>query len=521
METFLFKLRKDVGAGKEKEVIEKLLDLATKGHPKFTNEILLLSKRREEVQHKERLGVLSQEEAREKIKISAAILSLIDEMDKDQGIKNYLFEQVVDSGKVAFYAQDFEKALDLLTEAITYKVDPEVFSMLNTCREALGLSPIAKEQIGSAPDKVQAAPLSSLPKNKREIPVKAILFAVAAVAVIAFGVFAMINIIGSGKSTDNGKNSDNTERTETGRAEGANGEINIEEPADIERRTDTSGRTDIAENGENRHEEYVEAPKPDLVVRGLQIIPDPAIQGAPITIRVAIKNQGEKRAGPFRVAWWADANSPSTSCVENIAGLEAGVTETITMSYRGYNRPYEQITTKAIVDFVREAEESNENNNERRFSLSVKARPETPPPPTTHVFESPARPAPPSNLPDLSITSFILTPATPKVGEKVEIKVTIKNSGGRAPGLFLVSWWADASQSQPTKGRSVSGLDAGATTTISLEYDGYREANNRLRTKVQIDPRNQITESNDRNNEKAIYIQVKSAAPPPPTVIRH
>ena len=73
-------------------------------------------------------------------------------------------------------------------------------------------------------------------------------------------------------------------------------------------------------------------------------------------------------------------------------------------------------------------------------------------------------------LPDLTINSFTITPATPTVGQPVSVQVTVYNHGKAAAGPFVVAWFATEMIARPSCIWDMDGCAAGGGRVLKCHY---------------------------------------------------
>lgn len=145
---------------------------------------------------------------------------------------------------------------------------------------------------------------------------------------------------------------------------------------------------------------------------------------------------------------------------------------------------------------------------------------------------APPPPPPVTNLPDLIVTAFTLTPATPKAGDKIQFSVTIKNQGLAATlpnEVVSVGFYVDGGMDFITggspKARATLGSALGIGASVTLTAAEGPEAGLWTATagthifSAVVDMPNLVNESNGSNNVMNKTVTV--AAPPPiilPTV---
>ncbi len=135
-----------------------------------------------------------------------------------------------------------------------------------------------------------------------------------------------------------------------------------------------------------------------------------------------------------------------------------------------------------------------------------------PPPPTLRTGESgsrdPAPPPPPTlrtgessgGKPDLYISEFQLTPATPVKGQPVNVRVGVYNKGAAQAGAFTVKWWPGENYPNPACSWNINKMNARGGRILNCTYSGFPSWYARINTKVVADTSNRVVESNEGNN---------------------
>jgi hypothetical protein len=120
-------------------------------------------------------------------------------------------------------------------------------------------------------------------------------------------------------------------------------------------------------NSEPRINAYI-----DLVASGMQVRPNPATQGEPVTVQVKVTNQGTISAGTFTVQWWA--TWAVVGCTWNVLSLAPGASRALecTYTYPGWCNRY---VMKEVVDPDYDVVESRKANNSRTATLRVNPAP--------------------------------------------------------------------------------------------------------------------------------------------------
>ena len=114
----------------------------------------------------------------------------------------------------------------------------------------------------------------------------------------------------------------------------------------------------------------VKGPKmPDLVITDITWSPSEPEEGDTMTFTVYIKNQGEASSGSCTVKCYVDGGEIGS---DRIGSLSPGQSTTVSFTWTTPKGSAGSHTVKAIVDVANEVSESNENNNERSETLTVK-----------------------------------------------------------------------------------------------------------------------------------------------------
>jgi len=222
--------------------------------------------------------------------------------------------------------------------------------------------------------------------------------------------------------------------------------------------------------------------RPDLTIFNTDFTPRTPNVGDLIQHAITVRNSGNATAGPFVVR----LQDGTGSTQQNVSLLAAGGSTLVNFS-RTLNNAQENITV--TVDSTNQVTESNENNNTTQFQITG----QTPPPP-------------PANFPDLVVETLTFSPQNPNIGNNVQLNVTVRNQGSAAAGPFRV-----ALQNTNTI-RSFGGLGAGAGVQLTLSAS---LASNGQSFTVVADSLNQVIESDENNNTRAVTVQGNT--PPPPS----
>ena len=242
----------------------------------------------------------------------------------------------------------------------------------------------------------------------------------------------------------------------------------------------------------------------DLIINSVQVSPAPYIPGGLTTFTITVKNQGNSPSGASILSWRPQPLAAPVST--QVGPLQPNqVSDPVQLQFT-YARAG-SFAGLITADSTKVVPELNENNN-------------TSP---TNVVVSP-------NTVDLQIADETITgsqqeqinsPAaltgtvngTPTQGEPVTVDITVLNAGNTHSGPFLVDWNPDAnyvtSPSLQTVTKEVTDLGAGQTTHVIFTFT-YPVYGN-FSTLTTLDPRNQVAETNEANNQLIVPITVAPA----------
>ncbi len=206
---------------------------------------------------------------------------------------------------------------------------------------------------------------------------------------------------------------------------------------------------------------------PDLIIETITWSPEISSIGDTVTFTVTIKNQGSVQAGSSRVAYYIDDTYQASTCISQV---DAGATITKTFDWTAQAGSQ---AIKAVADFENSVDESTETNNEKIFSFSVLA-------------------------PDLIIETITWSPENPSIGDRVDFTVAIKNQGTMKALTSHVDLYIDGF---PRDYKHVLKIDAGATVPMTFTWMALAGSHT---IKAVADVLNQVTESDETNNEKAV-----------------
>lgn len=110
---------------------------------------------------------------------------------------------------------------------------------------------------------------------------------------------------------------------------------------------------------------------------------------------------------------------------------------------------------------------------------------------------------------DLFVSEFDLMPKVPVQGKPVTVRIGVYNQGRNRAGPFTVQWFPGEKFPKPAHEWQLEGMAARGGRILTYTYSGYRSWYARIRTKVVIDPANQVKEEDKSNNVFLTTISVK------------
>lgn len=238
-------------------------------------------------------------------------------------------------------------------------------------------------------------------------------------------------------------------------------------PHNIKGVADTNDSVNESDESNNHKAFALSVLAPDLIVDSITWLPENPSIGDKVTFTVSIKNRGNCRAWGSNVDFHIDGYSRGYKFV---LGIDPGATITQTFPWMAQSGSH---TVKAIADFLRQVNESDETNNERTVTYATAA-------------------------PDLIIDSITWSPQDPSENTKITLSVTIKNQGiGKAEHSYVAYYIDDRYQTS----KFVNQLNPGATATDTLTWTVGR---NLHIFKAVADAENRIIESDETNNNQTI-----------------
>ncbi len=236
---------------------------------------------------------------------------------------------------------------------------------------------------------------------------------------------------------------------------------------------DVNGQVSESDEANNTRQVTVTGPvaQPDLVVDAISYSPTTPTVGSTVTFQVTVRNQGTASAGSFTVRLQGVATYQDAT----VSSLAAGASTTRTFTLPLSTSPE---TFTATADVNGQVSESDEANNTRQVTVTG-----------------------PVARPDLVVDNITYTPTTPNLGQTITFQVTVRNQGTASAGSFTVRLQGAASYQDAT----VSSLAAGASTTRTFTLPLSTSPETFTAT---ADVRNQVTESDEANNQRQVAIFV-------------
>ncbi len=224
----------------------------------------------------------------------------------------------------------------------------------------------------------------------------------------------------------------------------------------------------------------INTPLPDLIIQN--IVPEPANpqEGEPLNITVKVKNQGAADSGAALAKYYIN-EVPGQDI--DIRPLAVGDSTTVEFSLSPDQVKEGKMEVRVVADSGNTVIESNEGNNGLPKTITVK-----------------------SLLPDLTIESIFLSPATPKVGEGITFTATIKNNGPGASPTSKLNYNIIGNNETASSPLPVLELPAGQTTQTTFSWTPTNEGN--IEVTALVDPDAVVPESDETNNQLTVNATV-------------
>ena len=240
----------------------------------------------------------------------------------------------------------------------------------------------------------------------------------------------------------------------------------------------------VSESDESNNIKQVTVPKisasetslADLIIQDITWSPLNPSPGETVTFTVTVKNQGGHIAVASQVYYYVDGSQKGSS---TISSIPAGGTATGNFTWKAELGDH---VIKAVADYNDDVSETDETNNETEITFSGTTVPE----------------------PDLIIQDITWLPLNPSPGETVTFTVTIKNQGSGKARSFWIYYYINGILIYPL-GRVLE-IPAG---DIWIETFTWNALPGTHAIKLIADQYNQLSESDETNNEKEITFVVE------------
>ena len=243
-------------------------------------------------------------------------------------------------------------------------------------------------------------------------------------------------------------------------------------------RADVDHADSVYESDETNNEsevfQYGGGRAADLVVRSIDWRPERPSVGDTVTFSAVIENLGEAAARDFHVSF-RDKSGVWPPMENMFSGdMGAGHNTTVSFQWPADADPHE---FAVVADSRGEVTESNEDNNELTVSYDATA------------------------ASDLTVSSILLNPPKPSIGEDTTIDVTIRNEGLGRTGSFILRlsvYGPDGKLIQDsTSRRRVEEVSAGASKTEQFSWEAMHGSHE---IRAYVDSDEDIPETNESNN---------------------
>jgi uncharacterized repeat protein (TIGR01451 family) len=232
----------------------------------------------------------------------------------------------------------------------------------------------------------------------------------------------------------------------------------------------------IAETNENNNTTTytLTTSAPDLIVKSITWSPDNPSRGDSIVFSITIKNQGSLASHNTNVHFYIDGISRG---FQDIAAIDPGGAITTTFNWIAMSG---QHIVKAVIDEPNNVKESDETNNELEVNFSTL-------------------------LPDLTIHDISWSPEDPSNYDEVTFSVNVTNQGSGRSDSCLLAYYIDGLYQTLIP---VASINASSSSNISFTW---LATDNAHEFKAIIDYNQEVTESDETNNEKTVSL---STLPP-------
>jgi len=227
----------------------------------------------------------------------------------------------------------------------------------------------------------------------------------------------------------------------------------------------------------------------DLMISSLTLDPAEPRVGEEVQVFFGVRNQGDAPSGPYG---FGISVTPHPTTLHPFAGQAGSLAPGEEIDHGPLSYTFAGPGPATIRAYVSTSpgQDSDEGNNWREIEFNVL----------------------PGDLPDLYIGTVSLNPSSPRVGQEVQVSVSVNNLGTGDAGPFTVTWKSDPD----TIGCSwnVPGLVAGRTTGLTCPYT-YTYPNSGQSTYTAADANGangDVVESDEDNNVRYLRVNVRPAS---------
>jgi subtilase family serine protease len=106
--------------------------------------------------------------------------------------------------------------------------------------------------------------------------------------------------------------------------------------------------------------------------------------------------------------------------------------------------------------------------------------------------------------PDLIVSEFTITPATPVMGQNAHVRIGVYNQGNAASGPYTVRWYGLSSFADPSCTWTVDKSNANGGRILQCDFVFQSWYPISKESVAIVDANNQVNESNEGNNKRTI-----------------
>jgi subtilase family serine protease len=229
-------------------------------------------------------------------------------------------------------------------------------------------------------------------------------------------------------------------------------------------------------------------PVTDLAVINVAAVPE-LVQGNIAGVNVTVSNLGDQDVGTSFNVILDDDTDGVTVGSKSVAGLAAGATTTVTIDWNTATSSLGLHTLTAHHDFADEDPSNDQGSTTVRVNDSSGNSPVT----------------------DVAVTS-VSTPASPVQGDIAPVNVTVENVGTEDVGATFTVTLVDDTDGVTVGSQSVAGLVAGATTTVTIDWNTAQSSIGTHTLTAQHD----LADEDASNDQSSTIVTVNDPGGPPP-----